>query len=196
MIRVIEAAQQIAQPWKNGGGSTTQIVSHPEGATLDAFDWRISMARVEMDGPFSLFPQIDRTLAILDGEGVVLEVEGLAQITVTGASPPARFPGDCATQARLIRGPITDLNVMSRRGRFRHRLARIPVDGASAVSVSADTLVALSLSEVEIRIGQERRELKPGDAALVEAGGTQRISLSSGENTVVWLVEIESLGGA
>ncbi len=193
MIRVIRAAEQIAQPWKNGGGSTTQIVSQPEGATLDAFDWRVSMARVETDGPFSLFPQIDRTLAILDGEGVVLEVEGRAQITVTGAGRPARFPGDRPTHARLIGGPVTDLNVMSRRGRFRHRLARIVVDGATVVSVDADTLVALSLGEVRLGLDAEHRTLNVRDAAIITDARDRSVSLTAALPTIVWLAEIEAL---
>ena len=49
-------------PWKNGGGETAEIAVSPPGAALDDFDWRLSMARVETDGPFSAFPGIDRTL--------------------------------------------------------------------------------------------------------------------------------------
>ena len=190
MIRVIKAAQQVAQPWKNGGGSTTQIASHPEGAALDAFDWRVSMARVEVDGPFSRFPQIDRTLAILDGAGVVLEVEGLAPITVTAEGPPARFPGDRHTHARLIGGPVTDLNVMSRRGRFRHRLWRIVVDGVSTVAAEADTLVALSLGEVRLGLDAEHRALNARDAAVITDTMDRTVSLSSVRPTIVWLAEI------
>ena len=62
--------------WKNGGGETAEIAVSPPGAALDAFDWRLSMAKVETDGPFSAFPGIDRTLAILEGEGIRLSVGG------------------------------------------------------------------------------------------------------------------------
>ncbi len=192
MIRVIEAAQQLAQPWKNGGGSTTEIFSHPEGATLDAFDWRISMAGVGTDGPFSLFPEIDRTLAILGGEGVVLEVDGLGMITVTDADPPARFPGDRPSHARLIGGPVTDLNVMSRRGRFRHRLWRMLVDGAVAVTAGAEIVVALSMGEIRLGLDGERRDLNVRDAAVLTGAKGRPISLSSARRTIVWLADIEA----
>ena len=54
-------------PWKNGGGTTIEIAVSPHGAGLDDFDWRVSMAHVASHGPFSLFPNIDRTLAVLSG---------------------------------------------------------------------------------------------------------------------------------
>ena len=50
-------------PWKNGGGSTTEIAIAPLGATVDKFDWRISLATIANSGPFSVFPGVDRTLA-------------------------------------------------------------------------------------------------------------------------------------
>lgn len=70
-MRLIRSASYRRQPWKNGGGETIEIAAHPVGATTDNFDWRISMARVEGDGPFSTFPDIDRTLTILEGMGSI-----------------------------------------------------------------------------------------------------------------------------
>ena len=61
-MRILRAPDYRVMPWKNGGGTTTEVAVSPEGAGLDHFDWRISMARVEQDGPFSTFPGIDRTL--------------------------------------------------------------------------------------------------------------------------------------
>lgn len=42
-------------------------------AAHSEFDWRISMATVATDEPFSIFPGIDRTLSILDGEDVACD---------------------------------------------------------------------------------------------------------------------------
>ena len=84
------------------------------GSTIStgASRWRASRA----DGPFSLFPGVDRTLAILEGEGLLLDIAGRAPVELTGASAPLSFPADAPTTASLIAGPITDLNVMTRRG--------------------------------------------------------------------------------
>jgi uncharacterized protein len=68
-MRILRAENYRRMPWKNGGGLTAEIAVSPESAGLDDFDWRVSMARVEAGGPFSLFPGVDRTLSILEGEG-------------------------------------------------------------------------------------------------------------------------------
>ncbi len=68
-MRLLAATDRIARPWKNGGGVTFDVLSFPENATLDTFAWRISIAEVASDGPFSRFEGIDRSTAILRGEG-------------------------------------------------------------------------------------------------------------------------------
>ena len=72
-MRLIRSKSYRRMPWKNGGGETTEIAVSPQNASLEAFDWRVSMARVESDGPFSAFPGIDRTLAVLEGQGIELD---------------------------------------------------------------------------------------------------------------------------
>jgi environmental stress-induced protein Ves len=124
-LKIVRASDCLTTPWKNGGGSTTEIAAAPEGASLDIFGWRISMAQVASDGPFSDFFGIDRTLAVIKGSGLVLMIGDNAPITVEPGSDPIRFPGDIPTSARLVAGEIADLNVMTRRGRFSHRLLRV-----------------------------------------------------------------------
>lgn len=64
-MRHLENTAYTSMPWKNGGGVTTEIIVHPAKAPMADFDWRISMANVAQDGPFSIFPGVDRTLCIL-----------------------------------------------------------------------------------------------------------------------------------
>lgn len=117
-------------PWKNGGGSTTEIAIGPVGASLDAFDWRISMAQVATDGPFSSFPGIDRTLAVIQGSGMELKIGEQPAVVLGCETAPLGFAGDTPTTARLLAGEITDLNVMTRRGHFSHGVRRVtqPMD--------------------------------------------------------------------
>jgi environmental stress-induced protein Ves len=124
-LQIIRANSCRATPWKNGGGSTTEIAAHPPGASLETFDWRISMARVASDGPFSEFPAIDRTLAVVHGHGLGLKVGNAAPVTLGRESEPISFAGDIATSAQLTAGEIVDLNVMTRRQRYAHKLRRI-----------------------------------------------------------------------
>lgn len=123
-MHILHARDFAVQPWKNGGGMTTEIAAHPAGAGFDTFEWRISMARVAVAGPFSMFPGIDRSLALIEGAGITLDVEGRGSIELAPGSHPAVFPGDVPVSATLKDGPIVDLNVMTRRGRWRHLLSR------------------------------------------------------------------------
>ena len=54
-------------PWKNGLGETLEVARSPDGHSLDAFDWRVSVAPVIAGGAFSVFPGIERTIAVIEG---------------------------------------------------------------------------------------------------------------------------------
>jgi environmental stress-induced protein Ves len=144
-LKIIRAIDCRTTRWKNGGGSTTEIAIEPSGASLESFDWRISMAQVASDGPFSEFPGIDRTLAVISGSGLHLSIADKPTVTLDRDSDPVEFPGDVATSARLLSGEITDLNIMSRRQRFSHRLLRVQKSLSSDFD-GADVAVAISLN--------------------------------------------------
>ncbi|MDQ2634954.1 MAG: HutD family protein [Pseudomonadota bacterium] len=136
-MRILRAEAYRRMRWKNGGGETAEIAVSPESAGLDDFDWRVSMARIEAGGPFSLFPDVDRTMSVLEGEGMLLSAEGRSPFGLTFRSDPLTFPADAATSAALIAGPATALNVMSRRGRCRHEVSAMDIDGSMEISFDA-----------------------------------------------------------
>lgn len=119
-MRILRAADRVATPWKNGGGVTREVAAWPPGANLNAFDWRVSLADIAADGPFSTFPGVDRVLTVIAGDGLALEIEGRTIRLEPGA--PFAFPGEAAVAARLGAGPIRDLNVMVRRGAWTARV--------------------------------------------------------------------------
>jgi environmental stress-induced protein Ves len=89
---------QPPQPWKNGGGTTRELLAWPAAA-----DWRVrlSVAEVAADGPFSRFEGVQRWFAVLRGAGVRLVVDGVAH-TLTAASEPLAFDGAADTQCTLL----------------------------------------------------------------------------------------------
>ncbi len=105
-------------PWKNAGGLTTEIASYPPGAPLDAFDWRVSVADVARDGPFSQFMDIDRIIVLIDGGGVRLAGAG-QRVELRARFEPYAFRGDDEIDCMLLEGPVRDFNLMVRRGRAR-----------------------------------------------------------------------------
>lgn len=111
----LEPAHYRRMPWKNGLGETTEIARFPlEGD----FDWRVSIAQVVTDGPFSTFPGYDRVILILDGAGMILTHHEVDTEVVVGALEPWSFHGEWTTTCVLREGPVRDFNVMTRRGAF------------------------------------------------------------------------------
>lgn len=123
-MRIVRRGEGRATRWKNGGGVTHELAVWPEGADLSGFDARLSMAEVAADGPFSAFPGIDRTLAVLQGGPMRLSFGG-AEVVLTADGPPLSFPGEAPVHARLDAGPVLDLNIMTRRGAFSHRMVEL-----------------------------------------------------------------------
>ncbi|MEN9864515.1 MAG: hypothetical protein RL748_105 [Pseudomonadota bacterium] len=122
MAQLIAFSNITAQPWKNGGGSTTEIAIGPQGAGFNDFDWRISVATVASDGPFSLFAGIDRTLVLLQGAGMDLQTDDGRIRALRPDAPDWVFPGEWPVMARLCNGVTVDFNVMTRRSRYRHQV--------------------------------------------------------------------------
>ena len=104
-MRILRSAYYREMPWKNGGGTTTEIAVSPPGAATDGFDWRISMASVQSDGWFSEFPQVDRTLSILQGNGILLSISGGAEVQICQASEPFHFPADAPALCEIKQRP-------------------------------------------------------------------------------------------
>ena len=170
-MRIVRANDCRTTPWKNGGGSTTEIAVAPPGATLDNFDWRISMARVASDGPFSEFTGIDRTLSIVKGSGLALTIGDAVSVVLDRNSEPIRFPGDRSTSARLLAGEIIDLNVMTRRGRFEHRLQRLRAPAQCEFDGHDIAVVVACSSDVTLTSRDNVISLANGDAAILEHAG-------------------------
>ncbi|MGK6317049.1 HutD/Ves family protein [Neorhizobium sp. DT-125] len=189
-MRILRSADYKRMPWKNGGGQTTEIAIFPPDATVNDFDWRISMATVGEDGPFSIFPGIDRTLSVLSGEGIELTISGKPSIALVPASEPCRFAADVPTGARLTGGPITDLNVMTRRGRFTHDVTRRICQGQ--VQVRSDHAVGLVVTTDRCGLNGESNALSPLDTVLLEPGdGT--VTFHPDTMTILFIIRIETL---
>ncbi|MFG2527666.1 HutD family protein [Streptomyces sp. NPDC048516] len=116
-MRILRAEGRAAAPWSNGGGVTREVAVQPPGSGWDTFAWRVSLADVTRDGPYSPLPGVRRILTVVDGAGLELTVDGTAQLLPERYRPFA-FPGAAATGSRLLDGrPVVNLNVMLREGR-------------------------------------------------------------------------------
>lgn len=194
-MQVIRSTDYRRMPWKNGGGETAEIALSPAGAALDAFDWRVSMASVNSDGPFSAFANVDRTLAILSGAGIRLVVAGRDSVELSGASTPYGFPADLPTTATLVDGPITDLNVMTRRGRASHRVHRVDVAAPRAYALAAHTtllVVVFGAIRLSATTGNlTTQSLGPRDS-LVAGRSDRSLRMEPQARAAVLIIEIDT----
>ena len=122
MIHLLSPLAYHVMSWKNGGGTTTNIATDPEGAGWDEINWRVSIADIRRSGPFSRFPGIDRSILLLDcprGSEMRLTIDG--KKVLMKPHEFIDFPGEATAHGDLSGEPIRDFNVMSRRGVIRHR---------------------------------------------------------------------------
>lgn len=163
MIAVLRAADRIAMPWKNGGGVTREVAIWPPGSDVDTFDWRVSIAEVREAGPFSCFENIDRTLAVLQGH-LRLTFAG-SKVELDQDHLPVTFRGEIACSGTPVTGPVTDLNVMTRRGRARARLKRF-LDGT--LPGIATTTLLLARSDTHVQLDGQTYHLQPLDGLFTD----------------------------
>jgi len=159
--QLLPAGARAAQPWRNGGGITREVAAHPPGSDLDSFAWRVSVAEVSAGGPFSRFAGVDRRMAVLAGT-LEFTLAGQPPQRLAPDSEPVAFAGDAAAAAAPCGATVTDLNVMTRRGRFDSRLARR--QGPLQLALTADTLLILALTQLAVSCPEAHCEVAALDA--------------------------------
>lgn len=189
MATLIPHASLRAAPWKNGGGSSMQIAIWPLDAGLDNFDWRISLATITADGPFSVFPGIDRSLVLVDGDKLHLLLDRTRQVVLDAVSPMLWFPGEAQVDA-AVEGPTLDFNVMTRRSRCRHQLVTILAPCQLARRSATTLLFVAGDGPVLARGGQQAFTLTRHDALLLDAGDALQWQLDAPHATALFHVDL------
>lgn len=194
-VRHLKLADIQPMPWKNGGGMTREIAIGPEGAGMEDFLWRLSVAEVAASGPFSAFPGIDRTLTLLEGDGLKLDFEEGDDLVIDVRWRPAAFDGGRACQGRLIGRAVTDFNVMTRRDRVSHRVRSVDLSDQELTEALENEVTALMVLEggIEAAVGGERLQVAPREVLLVEREGAERGTwkLAAEPETRALIVEID-----
>lgn len=109
MVKLLNSSDYTPMPWKNGGGVTSEIVSQSGPSGLD---WRLSLADVTRNGPYSLFPGMSRVLTVVRGAGTQLVDEQTGDIQMGLPYMPITFSGDQPIQGHLIEGAIQNFNLI------------------------------------------------------------------------------------
>jgi environmental stress-induced protein Ves len=185
-MRTQRFADHKAMPWANGLGTSYEILKREwPGNEQHPWLYRIAMAPVKTDGPFSSLPGVDRQLCVLKGAGFQLTIDGHIESALNGAV--VRFRGDSDTSAELIEGESWDLGLMVRRGAgppdsFDVESARMwhVTENAAACLENIDVVVAAGEGVVLFTNGGgEEVVLNLFDAHFPEAGSCIKILAGS-----------------
>jgi environmental stress-induced protein Ves len=172
---VIPANEYRRERWKNGAGWTREIHAHPATTSTQGWDWRLSIAEIEQDAPFSTFPGIDRELVLLSGNGLRLRFD---DGEVQELQPPhdrLRFAGERGVTGELVDGPTQDFNLMWRRDAIDAQLWHRPLVGPMVVFAEPGEAWALHLIAGQARFADDSAlpDLAAGDTALLQAGNAR-----------------------
>ena len=150
-------------PWRNGGGTTTEILVEPSGSDVaqGPFCYRISIADVASDGPFSRFDGCDRHIMLLSGAGMTLDGGRHGRIDLATPFEPRTFSGDWDVVGTLHAGPVRDFNVIALRAKTSSSLA------------------------VRVLTGPERLALEPKTVCVVHVIDGALVNAAAGETLVI-----------
>lgn len=124
-VRILAPSELQAQPWKNGGGVTHEILRWPHGAG-DDYQLRISLADDRVAAPFSLFPGYRRWSYLAAPAPIVLHVAGVPH-RLAQLGDVLEVDGEVPITCELPQGPTRLLNFLIRRG-LHARPGRGPCD--------------------------------------------------------------------
>ncbi|WP_192454670.1 HutD/Ves family protein [Acinetobacter oleivorans] len=188
MIELIRADQYTKMLWKNGAGFTLEIArSQGEGD----FEWRISMADVTTSGPFSLFPNKQRIISVLDGQGMVLHVDDLPAKTLNQGDIFA-FHGESQVQSELVDGAIRDLNLIYDPAKFHARFQRVEGTEEQTFLSSADLIFIFnSGSETEVNVDDHSVQIAAHETLKIERNaGVTSISFPKKQIKSCYVIEL------
>jgi environmental stress-induced protein Ves len=131
---ILRESSYVTVPWKNGGGVTREILRAPPES--NAFDWRLSLATIDLPGPFSAFDDYHRTLVLVRGAGVELNFSQHGTSLLSAVGHTVSFDGAWQTSCTLLDGPSTDLNLIVSKDRVRSASRVIQLTAAETLQTA------------------------------------------------------------
>lgn len=191
--RVIPANTYRRERWKNQLGWTREIARSPGAGD---WNWRLSIAEIEEDAPFSRFDGIERELVLLSGNGLKLQFDDGEVHELLPPHGRLRFAGERAVTGVLVDGATQDFNLMWRRDALQARLWHRPLVGPMVVFVEPDGVWAIHLAAGQARFADDSGlpPMAAADTAVLVGSGTarQRFVLDGGGEVLVMQLQPHS----
>src|SRR5690606_20746357 len=182
---VLRASDYRRIRWKNGAGWTSEILKVHASDERDTNDWiwRLSIADIEADAPFSAFPGVERELVLLNGNGLRLRFDDGESQELLPPHDSLRFAGERTAFGELLDGPTRDFNLMWKRDAVAAELWHRPLVGTMVLFVEPRELWAVHLMAGQARFADDSGlgAVNLGDTAILRARqGRARYVLDGG----------------
>lgn len=171
--RIIRRHEYRRMPWSNGAGWTSEILRVP---AADDWQWRLSIAEVDVAAPFSSLPGIDRELVLLTGNGMRLSFEDGQTCELQPPHDGLRFAGERKLVGEPIDGPSSDFNLMWKRDAIDAELWRRPLTGTVVLFVEPGETWVVHLLAGQGRFADDTGlgGIVAGDTAILASNGEMR----------------------
>ena len=171
-------------PWRNGGGVTTEILVEPEnrgenGLAAARFHYRLSIADVATDGPFSRFDGYDRHIMLLSGAGMTLDCGEHGRIDLRTRFAPRSFSGDWDVHGSLVAGPVRDFNLIVDRARASSSLEVRVLDAPRTMALDSGTVCIVHVIEGALVDAGEGDTLVAAAPFVLVSKGTARVAIAN-----------------
>ena len=173
--RLLRAQDYRRERWRNGAGWTREVHAHML-ADGSGWDWRLSIAEIDQDAPFSAFPGVERELVLLEGNGLRLRFDDGGLVELHPPHDRLRFAGERALRGELVDGPTRDFNLMWRRDAVHARLWHRPLVGSMVLFADPGSTWALHVlaGQVRLRGDDASIDAMQGDTLLLPGGAGVR----------------------
>lgn len=159
-----------SRSWGSNAGRAKDLAAGPAGPSGSP-GWRLSAATIEKSGPFTVFPGTDRITVPVEGELLLLNVDGTEH--AMERLRPLRYPGDVPVHASLPTGEVTVLNTFVDRAGYGAAVMVVELSKKNSPSLGPDQFLVLlqGSAKAVLDAGSRTEELEPLDTV---AGGPEK----------------------
>jgi environmental stress-induced protein Ves len=195
--RLLRAQDYRRERWRNGAGWTREVHAQPSAGGA-GWDWRLSIAEIDADAPFSAFPGVDRELVLLEGNGLRLRFDDGELVELHPPHERLRFAGERALRGELVDGPTRDFNLMWKRDAVDAQLWHRPLVGSMVVFAEPGSTWALHVlaGQARLRDGAGPIDATQGDTLLLPGDPERRRRYPLGGGGELLVIRLLPAGGA
>ncbi len=187
--QIFMSQDYLSMPWKNGLGKTLQLACSHD--SIQHFDWRLSIADVNCDSHFSAFPDKNRIISLLEGNGLILHHQDSHQNTQLKTHDIYYFSGTDPIYASLPNGAIRDFNLIYQTEKYQAKMHCYQQDQNH--QYTADLVFIFNASTHSLTIKTPEYEYSLNSQQLIKIEQAQQLILNiqiHHQNTNYYVIQL------